>query len=323
MNKMSNPTSFDVIIVGGSYSGLAAAMALGRALMKVLVIDDATPCNHQTPHSHNFLTQDGQTPKQIATAARLQVQRYPTIAFHTGLAISATKTTQTVPAGPADGFQITTQTGETFQVTTDSSHTFHAGALIFATGISDLLPPIDGLADCWGISVLHCPYCHGYEVRNEPTGILANGEAAYQLVRLITNWTQHLTVYTNGASTLDTDQEHQLKANGIAVIDKPIKHLNHSAGNLQQLVFADGSTTPLKALYTKARFEQHCPIPQELGCQLTEEGYLKVDASQETTVPGVYACGDNSSGTRTVANAVASGTATGIAVSKKIILARF
>ena len=302
---MSSEKYYDVIIIGGSYSGLAAAMALGRALMTVLVIDDAMPCNRQTPHSHNFLTQDGQTPTQIATTARLQVERYKSISFFSGLAVTGTKT--------ANGFEIMTPSGETFRGVT----------LIFATGIRDILPAIEGLAECWGISVLHCPYCHGYEVRKEVTGILGNGEAGYQLIKLIANWTRHLTLFTNGASTLTRDQAEQLGRAGIPIIDTPITRITHTAGNIQQLVFEDGATAPVKALYTRAPFEQHCAIPQHLGCQLTEEGYLRVDATQETTVPGVYACGDNTSGARTVANAVSTGTLAGMAASKKIILSRF
>ncbi|HEX2627711.1 MAG TPA: FAD-dependent oxidoreductase, partial [Chitinophagaceae bacterium] len=135
---------FDVIIIGGSYSGLAAALALGRALKKVLVIDSGQPCNSPTPHSHNFITQDGKTPKEISTLARKQVEKYNTVKFIEGLAISGTKTV----------------TG--FEIQTDSTKIFEAKKLIFATGIKDIMPSIKGHAECWGISIIHCPYCHGY-----------------------------------------------------------------------------------------------------------------------------------------------------------------
>src|SRR5215210_2082005 len=155
---MTDNKHFDVIIVGGSYSGLAAGMALGRALRKVLIIDDGKPCNRQTPFSHNFLTNDGNSPTEIAALANLQVRRYETVKFFEGLATSGIKT--------ENGFEIQVASGETFAAKT----------LIFATGIIDVLPDIDGLAACWGISVIHCPFCHGYEVRNEKTGILGNGD---------------------------------------------------------------------------------------------------------------------------------------------------
>ena len=146
--KISDMEPLDVIIVGGSYSGLAAGMALGRALRQVLIIDSGKPCNRQTPYSHNFITQDGKTPEEIATLARQQVEKYDTVTFFNGLATNGAKT--------ENGFEIQTASGETFS----------AKKLIFATGIKDIMPDIEGYAECWGISVLHCPYCHGYEVRN-------------------------------------------------------------------------------------------------------------------------------------------------------------
>src|SRR5688572_15125499 len=134
---MKQEQQYDVIIVGGSYSGLAAGMALGRALRRVLIIDSENPCNKQTPYSHNFLTNDGKTPKEIASLAKQQVQRYPTVDFLDGYATVGIKT--------ESGFEIHVQTGELFT----------ARKLIFATGIKDIMPDIPGFAECWGISVIH------------------------------------------------------------------------------------------------------------------------------------------------------------------------
>jgi len=297
--------NFDVIIVGGSYSGLAAAMALGRALTPVLVIDSGLPCNRQTPHSHNFLTRDGQTPKQIATIARQQVQEYETVTFFRGLAVAARKA------------------GNDWEIEVVSGEVFRAGRLVFATGIRDILPSIDGLGECWGISVLHCPYCHGYEVAGAKTGILANGDGAIEMATLISNWTKDLTLYTNGPSGLTAEQENQLTTRQIRIIDKEIANLAHIDGQVQNLIFRDGSQSPVKAIYTRAPFVQHCIIPAALGCEQTEEGHIKVDTFQETTVSGIYACGDNTSRIRTVAHAVAAGTMAGIAISRKMIFENF
>src|SRR5690606_22486211 len=131
---------FAVIIIGGSYSGLAAGMALGRALKQVLIIDSGKPCNSQTPYSHNFLTQDGNTPTEIVKLGKQQVQMYSTVEFFNGLAINGRKT--------ENGFEIQVASGETFR----------ADKLIFATGIRDAMADMEGYAACWGISVLHCPY---------------------------------------------------------------------------------------------------------------------------------------------------------------------
>ena len=297
--KVNN--QFDVIIIGGSYSGLAASMALGRALRKVLIIDSAMPCNRQTPHSHNFLTQDGSTPQAIATSARKQVQHYKTVHFFDGLATKGNKT--------ESGFEIETSNGETFQST----------KLVIATGIKDIMLPIEGYAECWGISVLHCPYCHGYEVRNEITGILGNGEYGYEFSALISNWTSDLTLYTNGKSTLTKNQIDKLVKRHIQVVEDEIFKLEHENGYLQNILFKNGNSVPIKALYARSPFVQHSDIPQSLGCELTEDGYIKVNSEQKTTVHGIFASGDNTTRLRTVANAVAMGTTAGMMANKELI----
>ncbi len=302
---MTNHTTFDAIIVGGSYAGLAAGMALGRALRKVLIIDDGKPCNRQTPYAHNFITHDGATPAAIAMLARGQVEMYNTIAFFNGLATGGRKT--------GNGFDIQVASGETFT----------ARKIIFATGIRDILPGIDGLAACWGITVLHCPYCHGYEIKDQATGILGNGESGFDFSGLISNWTNALTLFTNGYSTLTTEQAERLESHHIKIVEKEIARLDHSNGHLQHIVFKDGTRSSMKALYAPVPFEQHCTIPQFLGCELTDGGHIRVDSFQETSIEGVFACGDNAARMRTVATAVAMGTTAGMAVSKKMILEAF
>ena len=300
-----NSMSFDVIIVGGSYSGLAAAMAVGRALMKVLIIDDGKPCNRQTPYSHNFITQDGVPPAEISSIAKRQVEKYDTVQFFAGSAARGSRTD--------NGFQIEVATGEKFK----------ARKLIFASGIKDIMPAIPGFNECWGISVLHCPYCHGYEVRNQKTGILANGEDAMELAAMIRNWTNDLTLYTNGRSALSGEQAGILEKHGIKTVENEIDRLEHQDGQLQHVVFYNGSKSPLIALYSRNRFEQQCQIPLSLDCEMTEDGYIRVDQFQETTIQGVYACGDNVTRMRTVANAVAMGTTAGMTASKKLIVENF
>ena len=296
---------FDVIIIGGSYSGMAAAMALGRARRQVLIIDSGLPCNNQTPRSHNFLTQDGNTPAEIAAVAKQQLAQYPTIAFFTGLAIKGTKT--------ANGFEIQVESGNIFE----------ASRLVFATGIRDMLPAIKGMDECWGISVLHCPFCHGYEGRDEKTGIFGNGESAYQLAALIANWTDNLTLFTNGLSNLTMEQSIKLSGRGIKVIEKEIAELVHQGGYMQRIIFKDSTTAILKAAYIRSPFMQSCQLTETIGCALTEDGYIKVDEFHETSVPGIFACGDNTNKIRTLANAVAAGTTTGMGISKQLISLEF
>lgn len=294
-------TDFEVIIIGGSYAGLSAAMSLGRSLRRTLVINSGKPCNAQTPHSHNFLTQDGRTPEEIALLGKEQVANYPTVQFHDGLAETGRKT--------ENGFEIATATGDTFT----------AKKLIFATGLKDQMPDIAGYAECWGISVIHCPYCHGYEVKNEKTGILANGGAGFEYAKLISNWTKDLTIFTNGASELTPEQTEKLSGRNIRIVDKPIALLIHKNGLLEKIVFKDQSEEPITAIYSRPAFKQHSTIPEQLGCALTETGLIKLETFQQTTVPGIYAAGDNSHMARSVALAVSSGSMAGALINRELI----
>ncbi|HEV7380061.1 MAG TPA: NAD(P)/FAD-dependent oxidoreductase, partial [Dyadobacter sp.] len=189
---MTENKKWDVIIVGGSYAGLAAEMSLGRAIRNVLIIDSGKPCNAQTPHSHNFLSRDGITPAELATIAREQVLAYPSVQILNGTATSVSGT------------------NGNFVVGTEAGQEFHTRKVLFATGVRDLIPEIPGVRECWGISVIHCPYCHGYEVRNEKTGIWINGSATLEFASLIRNWTPELTILTNGEATFDADTFRKL-----------------------------------------------------------------------------------------------------------------
>lgn len=298
---MTDFKDYEVIIIGGSFSGLSAAMALGRSLRSVLIIDSGLPCNRQAPHAHNFITQDGEKPSEIAAKAKEQVLKYKTVQFLNGLAVSGKKT--------ATGFEITTQSGD--KVT--------AKKLIFATGVKDLMPEVKGFTECWGNSAIPCPYCHGYEFSNEKTGILLNGEMAFGIAKTIHNWTHDLTIFTNGKSTLTKELTKRLSKHDIQIVETEIDHFEHKNGQIENIVFKDHSSVALKALYALPGFEQHCKIPQELGWQVTEQNHIQTDFFQKTTVPGIFACGDNSSRMRSIANAVATGGMTGVAVNMELI----
>ena len=299
---MEDNGKFDVIIIGGSYAGLSAAMGLGRARRNVLIIDSGDPCNKQTPHSHNFLTRDGSTPAEITAEARRQALNYPTI-----------KLIQ-------DKVSAARGENNNFTVSTDSGLTFLAKKILFATGIQDKMPEIEGFAACWGISAIHCPYCHGYEYSDEVTGILINGETALEFSRLIKNWTNDLTIFTNGQSTISKEHRDQLDLLGINVIEKEISKIEHQKGYMNALTFSDGNVMPLIALYARLPFKQHCTLPEELGCEFTEAGHIVIDNFQKTNVSGVYAAGDNSIQMRSVAAAVAAGTMSAAFINHELLL---
>lgn len=298
---MEDNKEFDVIIIGGSYAGLSAGMALGRSLRNVLIIDGGKPCNRQTPHSHNFITQDGQTPKQIAEAAKYQVLKYSTVSFREDVVLSGSKI--------ENGFIINTQSGASFATS----------KLLFATGLSDQMPDIKGFAECWGISVLHCPYCHGYEVKHESIGLIVNGDIAFEFTRLISNWTKDLTLFTNGKSTLKQEQIDKIKQHNIEIIETEIVEIEHHEGYVKHIVFKDGSKQKVTAIFAKIGFKQHSELPEQLGCEINEHGFICVDDLQRTTIPGIYAAGDNTTMARSVSVAAAAGTKSGSFINKELI----
>lgn len=293
-------TQYDVIITGGSYAGLAAGMSLGRSLRNVLIIDSGKPCNRFTPHSQNFITHDGEVPAAIAQKAKEQVLAYPTVSFMGGLAISAVKS--------ANGFDVATQNGETFS----------AKKLLFATGVKDNLPDIQGLADCWGKSVIHCPYCHGYEFHSEPTGILGNGDNAYHHALLVHNLTHNLSVFTNGPKEFIDEQLQKFDRNNIKVFESPVVSVSHKDGYISELILEDGSRHKISALYLRPQSIQHCEIPQQMGCELNEFGFIVTDMMQKTAIPGIYAAGDCCTQMRSVSAAVAQGNMAGAAINMEL-----
>ncbi|MCU7615013.1 NAD(P)/FAD-dependent oxidoreductase [Chryseobacterium sp. GMJ5] len=302
---MTENKTYDVIIIGGSYAGLSAAMALGRSLRKTLVIDSGKPCNIKTPHSHNFLTQDGKSPKEISAIAKHQVEQYDTVHFYEGIADSAKKTD--------GGFEIITRDGKQFI----------SKKLILATGISDLVPDVKGYKESWGISLIHCPYCHGYEYRNQKTGIIANGDRAFHLASLVKNLTSEVTIFTTGKSTFNDQEKETLKQNEIDIIETEISILKHQNGYIESLILSDGREIKLNAVYAGFTYKQHSDIAENLGCEFTENGHIKTDHAQKTNIPGLFVCGDNSSMMRSVSSAVMTGNVAGAMVNMELVTDRF
>lgn len=300
MHQTTANNQFEVIIIGGSYAGLSAAMALGRSLRKVLIIDHGKPCNRYTPHSHNFITQDGAEPAAIAQKAREQVLQYTTVTLLEGAAIAAKSLAQ--------GFEISMQDGTRLS----------AQKLIFATGIEDIFPDIEGFADCWGKTIIHCPYCHGYEFRDKKTAIWAEGDRAFHISSLVHNLSKEISLISQNKAAFKQEQLEKLEQHKIPLIDKSVQSIAHQNGTIQKLVFEDGQEETFDAVYAALPFRQQTLLPETLACAITETGHIKVDAFQKTEVPGIYACGDNSSMMRSVANAVYTGNLAGAMVNNEL-----
>lgn len=292
--------SYEIIIIGGSNAGMSAAMTLGRSLRDVLIIDNGRPCNRQTPHSHNFLTRDGATPAFLAAVAKEQVLAYPTVQW-------LDETVSRVE-----------ELEDRLRVFTAGGLEFNTAKLLLATGVIDEMLPIPGFAECWGISVLHCPYCHGYEVRKEALAVLANGEMAMEFVQLIRQWSPRLQLLTNGNPMLTPQQLAQLEKACVPLRSLPIQSILHTDGHLYQVQLEDGTLVPLKALFARVPFTQS-PLVQQLGLSLNEQGYIIVNPFQQSSRPNIFAAGDCTTPMRSVSTAVAQGTMAGAAINKFLL----
>lgn len=290
-------TLFDVIVVGGSYAGLSAALQLARARRRIAVVDAGQRRNRFAAASHGFLGQDGQPAAQIVQEARAQLLAYPTVQWQQG---------QAVAAQPRDGGFEVELPGITLQ----------ARRLVLATGVVDELPAIEGLAERWGRTVFHCPYCHGYELDQGAIGVLAQGPLSMHHALMLPDWGR-VTLFLNGAFEPDAAQALALAERGVTVEAAPVRRLTEWA----TVELADGRRVPLAGLFTATRTRMASPLAEQLGCEF-EPGpagdYLRRTMTQ-TTVPGVFACGDAAMPFGNVALAVGDGTFTGTAAHRSLI----
>lgn len=298
--------SFDVVIVGGSFAGLSAAMSLARAMKTVMILDRGTPCNRFTPHSHNFITHDGKAPADIAEEARKDVRKYPTVYMERGEVDSISK--------EDEGFMVRFSAEGA-----SAKEQFRAKKILLATGLEDILPPIEGFSDCWGKTILHCPYCHGYEYKNCTTAILGHDKRAFEQAKLIVNWAKGPFILSNGETQFTAEQQAVLGELGVKIHTGKIKRFVHKEGVLEKVVFEDGSVLILQVIYANPDFKQQSDLADRLGCKFTDRGYIEVDLFQKTSVRGVYAAGDNSTRGRSIAMAAAFGSLAGIMMSKELI----
>ena len=290
---------FDVIVVGGSYAGLSAATQLARARRRVLVIDAGQRRNRYAQHSHGFLGQDGREGAAIAADGRAQLMKYPTVRWQEGSATQA--------AVHGDGFRVTLADGSIHQ----------AQRLVLATGMVDELPSIPGLAERWGSSVFHCPYCHGYELEQGRIGVLATSAHSFHHAMMLPDWGT-VTFFLNGVFEPDVEQLVKLEARGVSIERTPLRAINGKAA----LELQDGRTLDMDGLFVLSRLHSASPLAELLGCE-TEEGpmgrYLRTDMMKATSVPGVYAAGDAARMAGSVAFAVADGAMAGTAAHQSLV----
>lgn len=294
---------YDVIIIGGSFAGLSAAIYLARARRSVLVIDAGQPRNRFSDQSHGFFAQDGSSPKAMIQTAREQVAAYPTTTFIDGVAADAWK-----------------EDGRLVVVLEDG--TMHSSArLLLAFGVSDVLPDIPGLAERWGQSVIHCPYCHGYEFSDKKLGVLQLSPVSQHQALLIAQWGP-TTFFLNGGEVHEDAVLQQFKQHGVVVETRSIAALVGAGRDLSQLRLDGGDTLPLDALYIGPKHDLNSPIAEQIGCKLNDGPFgpsIAVDDMKMTSLPDVFAAGDIArGGGHTVTFASADGVMAGLAIHRSL-----
>ncbi len=295
----------DTIIVGGSTAGLSAAIYLGRFRRKVLIIDSQKPANRFSHASHSFFTRDGVSPAELVAIGREQLRPYETVSLQSG------EVTQVVPDG------------QHFTVTlADGSH-YSARKILLATGMKDTLPAITGLEQFWGTSVFHCPYCDGWEQRDQPVAIINTGEKALHIAKLLRVLTADLVICSNGASELAPDQLALLAKHGVQVIETTIERVEGHDTQVEQIVFADGSTLARKAIFIAPIITPHSDFAAQLGCEINQNGIIKIDPQGRTTIAGIYAAGDIAFGARQLIFAASQGAFAAIAINMDLIAEDF
>lgn len=289
---------YDAIVVGGSYAGLSAATQLARARRRILVIDGGQRRNRPAEHAHGFLTQDGTPPGEIAALGRQQLLAYDTVEWLDAAATEARATT--------DGFEVNA-----------GGRWLQGRRLLLAGGIRDILPPLPGLAERWGKHVFHCPYCHGYELNQGRIGVLASSSLSMHLALMLPDWGP-TTLLLNEAFEPDAEQLQQLQARGVQLERTPVTGIEGTA----EVRLSDGRSLPLDGLFITARTEINGNLAAQLGCAMEDHPlgpYIRTDAMQSTSVPGVFACGDAARPGGSVAAAVGQGAMAGAAAHQSLI----
>lgn len=287
-------------VIGGSYAGLSAALQLARARRDVTVVDAGLRRNRFVDRadgtSHGFLSRDGVAPGAIAAEARRQLLRYSTVQWLDGTAEEATH---------GDDGHFIFRVGEERVV---------AARLVLAIGVRDELPAVEGLAERWGRSIFHCPYCHGYEMEAGPIGIIASSELAQHHAIMLPDWGTP-TLFLNDSYRPTDDDIAAFARRGTKVEAASIVRIEGVA----DVVLADGRTLSMNGLFTQPRTHIASPIAAQLGCTLVEGpmgAFIQVDAMQQTSVPNVFACGDAARGAGNVAMAVGDGAMAGVAAHR-------
>ncbi|HQR27492.1 MAG TPA: NAD(P)/FAD-dependent oxidoreductase [Nocardioides sp.] len=290
---------YDVAVIGGGAAGLSAAMVLSRAQRTVLVIDAGEPRNAPAQHMHGFLSRDGMPPAELLAVGRREVESY---------------------GGRFVAGQVTDarRDGSCFALALGDGTTVTARRVLVTTGLRDELPDVDGLRERWARDVLHCPYCHGYEVRGRAIGVLGWSAESARYAQIVRQWSDDVVLFAAPGSLADDEQE-QLAARAIAVVEGHVSQVVVQEDALHAVALEDGRTVPREVLFVPPRFVPNNDVLVGLGCDLDEAGWVVTDGTGQTTVPGVWAAGNVSNPRAQVITAAGEGSTAAIALNAHLV----
>ena len=305
---MANAGRYDVVVVGAGSAGLSAALMLGRARRHVLVLDGGEPRNAPSSGVHYFFTRDGTPPEELLRIGREQLKPY------SGVEVRRARATG---AAGSDG---------DFRVTLEDGSTVGTRKILLATGVHDELPERPGFRELWGRGIFHCPYCHGWEVRDRPLAVLNSGEDAAEQATMIHNWSRDLILLTDGPAGLEDGAREKLDVLGIPIIETPISRVegDGDSGILHRIVFEDGTQIPREALFYRPPQRQCSDLAEALGCEFDTTGPLPTvirndPVTRETTVPGVHVAGDAGTMLQGAIMAAASGASAAAFINHSLV----
>jgi thioredoxin reductase len=293
-------SQYDVVIIGGGAAGLSAALVLSRARRNVCVVDAGAPRNAPAQHMHGYLSRDGVPPWELLMSGRKEVQQY-------GGDIVDDTVVDVVPDGRS-----------AFSVLLAGGRRLSARRLLVTTGLRDELPDVPGLWERWARDVLHCPYCHGHEVRDRPLGVLGGTPGAVRYAQIVRQWTHDLVYFTPPGTLTDTERS-QLLARAIGVIEGTVEQLVIADDKLRGVRLGDGRIVPRDALFVPPRFVPNSSLLVGLGCDVDADGWVTTDAGGRTSVPGVWAAGNVVDPRAQVITAAGAGSAAAVALNGDLV----
>jgi thioredoxin reductase len=297
---------WDCVVVGGGAAGLSAALVLGRSRRRTLLVDEGKQSNLAAHGIGGLLGHDGRPPAQLYDAGRAELAGYPTVEVRRGAVTTGVSDRGTFVLELADGSRI------------------HTRRVLLATGMDYEAPPITGLAELWGRSAFHCPFCHGWEARDQPLAVLAQGDRAVHMALMLRGWSDDIVVLTNGDPGLDFALREQLSAAGVTVDEREVAEFVSESGELASVAFTEGPSLARRGVLVAASLHQRSTLAAQLGVAflppnpVVVDG-IEVDPFHRTSVPGVFAAGDLSAAIPQVAGAIAAGSMAATAIVQSLL----